>query len=86
MADLAMIFLLQISFTLSPNLACCKDLENARMKLNEHANITNESVDSLEDVNLPLKEQNVIDLVTGDSEEESYVLTMKGPYLVLVIE
>lgn len=52
-----------------------RDLENAMMKLNDQNIITNESMDNLEDLNLPLEEQNVLDWGTDDSEVEPFVPT-----------
>jgi hypothetical protein len=51
-----------------------KDLENARMKLNEHDNILVDQSNSLEVVILPLEDQNVLDWGTEESEGEPCVL------------
>jgi hypothetical protein len=45
-----------------------KDLENARMKLNEHDNVLVDQSNSLEEVILPLEDQNVLDWGTEESE------------------
>lgn len=47
-----------------------RNLENARMKLNNNTSGTNESVSNLEDEDLPSEEHNILDWGTDDSEEE----------------
>ena len=51
-----------------------RDLENARMKLNDNTSVTNESASNLEDEDLPSEEHNILDWGTDDSEEEPQVL------------
>jgi hypothetical protein len=47
-----------------------KDLENARMQLNNHSNALEETSIVLEDDNPPLDEHNVLDWGSEDSEVE----------------
>jgi hypothetical protein len=51
-----------------------KDLENARMKLNEQSSVTVDKVVNLEDEMLPLNDHNVLDWGSEDSEEEPLIL------------
>jgi hypothetical protein len=51
-----------------------KDLENARMKLNEHSNVPVDQVINLEENNLPLEDQNILEWGSEESEEEPLVL------------
>jgi hypothetical protein len=47
-----------------------KDLENARMKLNEHSSAPENQVINLEEINLPLEDQNILEWGSDESEEE----------------
>jgi len=51
-----------------------KDLENARMKLNEHSSAPVDQVINLEEDNLPLEDQNILEWGSEESEEEPLVL------------
>jgi hypothetical protein len=51
-----------------------KDLENARMKLNEQSTVTVDQADNLEDEMLPLNDHNVLDWGSEDSEEPIIVV------------
>jgi hypothetical protein len=51
-----------------------KDLENARMKLNEHANVPANQNNSLEEETFSLEDQNVLDWGTEESKEEPCIL------------
>jgi hypothetical protein len=51
-----------------------KDLENARMKLNEHSSAPVNQVINLEEINLPLEDQNILEWGSDESEEEPLVL------------
>jgi hypothetical protein len=51
-----------------------KDLENARMKLNEQSSVTVDHAVNLEDEMLPLNDHNVLDWGSEDSEEEPLIL------------
>jgi hypothetical protein len=47
-----------------------KDLENARMKLNEHSNAVSEQTDNMEGDNLPLEDQSLLEWGSNESEDE----------------
>lgn len=47
-----------------------KDLENARMKLNEHSNVVSEQTDNMEGDNLPLEDQSLLEWGSNESEDE----------------
>ena len=55
-----------------------KDLENARMKLNEHSNATSRHIDNLEDENLPLEDQPLLEWGFDESEEEPCFVTVSA--------
>jgi hypothetical protein len=45
-----------------------KDLENARMKLNEHSSAPVNQVINLEEINLPLEDQSILEWGSDESE------------------
>jgi hypothetical protein len=51
-----------------------KDLENARMKLNEQSSVIVDQGVNLEEEMLPLSDHNVLDWESEDSEEEPLIL------------
>ena len=52
-----------------------KDLENARMKLNEHSNATSEHIDN---ENLPLEDQPLLEWGSDESKEEPCFVTVSA--------